>query len=155
MTTGSTIVLLALALQGGAVSKETPCDASLQAWLACNNPRVMHYLAKLSSEQVGALLPGVELSDGTKALKNHRFLGRAKGLPKGGHVFVFEHEGNQLAYAWVDKGGAALNLPECKGAFPGSAYVLSGDVYTWKALQPGHGVVEVACLDPRWVLPPR
>jgi hypothetical protein len=154
MTTTSTIVVLALGLQAGAGPKETSCDSSLQAWLACNNPRVIGYLLKLSAEHVGTVLPGVELSDGTKALKSHRFLGKAKGLPKGVQVYLFAHEGSPLAYAWVDEGGVPLTLPECEGVFPGSAYVLSGDVYTWKALQPGHGVVEVSCVDPEWTVQP-
>lgn len=141
------IVLLAFALQG---EQEKKCDSNLEAWLGCNNPRVVRYLSELSAEHVGTVLPGVELTGGTLALKNHRYLGQAEGLPDRAHVFLFEREGSRLAYAWVDESGDPLDLPQCEGAFPGSAYVLSGDVYTWKALQPGHGVVEVACVYSRW-----
>lgn len=148
-------VVLGVLFQAGEAPQRPPCDTNLRAWLACNNPRVMRYLSELSSKQVGAVLSGVELSDGTMALKNHRFLGRVEGLAKGVHVFIFEHESSLLAYVWVDEGAPSLSLPECEGAFPASAYVLSGDAYTWKAVRPGHGVVEVVCVDPEWKVAPR
>ncbi len=145
-------VLVALLLQTGERPKESPCDANLGAWLSCNNPRVIRYLSKLSAKHVGTVLAGVELTDGTKVLEGCRFIGRVKGISRGVNVFAFESDRGRIAYAWVEKGATPLPLPKCKGAIPGSAYVLSGDVYTSKALQPGNGVVQVACLDPDWTL---
>jgi hypothetical protein len=144
------VAVAGVVLQGAAPLQQSPCDVSLDAWLACNNPRVVTYLSELSREQVGTYLAGVELSDGTMALRDHRFVGQAVGLATGVQVFIFEHEGSRLAYVWVDVGASSLPLPECEGAFPVSAYVLSGDAYTWRAVQPGHGVVKVTCVDPQW-----
>lgn len=135
--------------QAGQTS-EKGCDADVDAFLACNNPRVVRYLGSLSGEAVGRTLREVRLSDGRIAAKGYRFLGRARGVAKGSHVVLVQSSAQRRAFAWVEEGGTPLPLPTCAGAVPGSAYVLTGDVYTWAALQPGHGVVEVMCVDPSW-----
>jgi hypothetical protein len=130
-------------------AKPDPCGTDLESWLRCNNPQVIHYLMRFQAADVGRVLEGVRLSDGSFAAKGYRYLGRADDLGKGAHVVLVEREGKEGAYIWVEENGSPLPLPEC-GESPGSAYVLSGDVYTWKAVQPGHGVVEVICVDPSW-----
>jgi len=145
--TGLTVFLLA---QVPGEARPDPCGKDLESWLGCNNPRVIHYLSQFRPRDVGRVLEGVRLSDGSFAAKSHRYLGRAEHLGRGIHVVLVEREGKETAYVWVEEGSPPLPLPECGESFPGSAYLLSGDVYTWKSVQPGHGVVEVMCVDPSW-----
>ena len=144
------VLLFSLALGREGAALQTSCDTDLQAWLACNNPRVIRYLSNLSERDLRTTLSGVKLSDGSVVLGGYRFLARIKGLAAGVHVYLVEHKGNDFAYAWVGEGGTPVPLPQCPEAFPASVYVLSGDVYTWKELQPGHGVVKVLCVGPKW-----
>jgi hypothetical protein len=135
----------------GVCGAADPCNIDLEAFLRCNNPRAINYLASLSDAEVGTALGGIVLTDGTEHLKGAKFLGQIKDLPPGTHVYVMEKDGRQRAYAWVEATGTPLPLPSCPESVSlESAYVLSGDVYTWKELQPGHGVVEVMCLAPQW-----
>ncbi|MBX7185656.1 MAG: hypothetical protein K1Y01_10975 [Vicinamibacteria bacterium] len=138
--------LLALPPSGSA----DPCGANLGEWLKCNNPRVIRYLSGLSKADVGKVLPGVVLTDGTNALKGYTFLGEVTGVGKGAHLYLVSVKGGRRAFGWVDKGGSELSLPECPGSVPGSAYGLNGDVYTWRAIQPEHGVVEAMCVAKAW-----
>lgn len=127
------------------------CQDSLSHYLACNNPRAIAYLGKLDASQKGQTLPGFTLSDQTVLLRDHLYLGRIEGLPAGVHVHLFRDGSRTLAYAWVDNGAPALELPDCPAdESPGSAHVLSGDVYTWAALQPGDGVVQIDCIADAW-----
>ena len=144
-----------------------PCDADLGTWLQCNNPRAIRYLSRLTPDDVGTMLPGVKLSDGSFRAKGYRLLGLPTGLGRGVHVVLVRRAkaskapevagdefapGGEGAFVWVERGGVPLPLPKCGGPAYESAYVLSGDVYTWKAVQPDHGVVEVGCVDPAWTL---
>jgi hypothetical protein len=128
------------------------CDDNLEDWLNYNNPRVIKYLLSFTKNDVGKVVKGVLLTDGTKEMQGYVFVGEAKGLGKGVHLYIFEYKKQRSAYVWVDEGGTELFLPECpdKVSFE-SAYVLSGDVYTWEAVQPGHGVVHVMCLKDLWL----
>jgi len=145
---GCALLIMSVAGAGGAAD---PCNVNLEAFLKCNNPRVIGYLTSLSDVDVGTVLQGVVLTDNTAHLNGAKFLGQLKGLPPGAHVYVVEKDGRQTAYAWVQATGSPLPIPSCPESVSfESAYVLSGDVYTWKDLQPGHGVVEVMCLAPQW-----
>ena len=97
-------------------------------------------------------MTGVRLTDGTVVLKDYKYIGKAEGLAKGIHLYVVEFEKHRSAFIWIDKDGTELLLPNCpeKVSFE-SAYVISGDVYTWKAVQPDHGVVQAMCIDNSWV----
>ncbi len=131
------------------------CDTDLTSWLACNNPRVSQYLRRLSPNDVGTNLKGVTLTDGRSVLRGHKYVGEAKGLGKGIHLHVFEYKDRKLAFLWIDPDGDKLPLPSCpdwisEDAYE-SRYVLSGDVYTWKAAQPGDGVIRVTCVKDSWL----
>ncbi len=128
-----------------------PCGANLGVWLECNNPRVINYLNGLGPGDVGTNVKGVALSDGSMELAGITYLGPAKQTPYGVHLFIFERDKHKIAYLWVEKGAKEFELPSCpKSVSFESAYVLSGDVYTWKAAQPGDGVIRVACIAPKW-----
>ena len=129
-----------------------PCRGKwLGDWLDCNNPRVVAYLGKLRPRDVGRRLRGVTLSDGKPLLRGEAYVGEVRGLGKGQHAYIVERDGRRHAFVWVDRGGDALALPSCPSeSVPAGPYVLSGDVYTWKAAQPGDGVIEVECVDESW-----
>ena len=131
------------------------CGDNLEDWLNCNNPGVIKYFFSLTKNDVGKVVKGVLLTDGTKEMQDYIFLGEAKGLGKGVHLYIFEYKKRRAAYVWVDKGGTELLLPNCpdipeEDLFE-SAYGLAGDVYIWAAVQPDHGVVHVMCVKDSWL----
>ncbi|MFH1704233.1 MAG: hypothetical protein ABIB41_12570 [Nitrospirota bacterium] len=134
---------------------KSKCDNDLEEWLKCINPIVTKYLLHLTQNDTGRIVKGVLLTDGTKEMQGYIFLGEAKGLGKGVHLYIFEYKKQRSAYVWIDEGGTELLLPNCpdipeEDLFE-SAYVLSGDVYTWAAVQPGDDVVHVMCVKDSWV----
>ena len=154
--------ILAILLQPAGPAANS-CDVDLEAWLACNNPRAIRYLAALSQSDVGNVLRGVRLTDGTVAAKGYRLIALPK-TPKGVHIVVVRRPkrsapnaadgflpGGDGAFVWVEAGGPEVLLAKCPESAFENQYVLSGDVYTWKAVQPGHGVVEVGCIKPEWM----
>jgi len=146
----SLVMAAVLAGTGTRLPVHDPCGKDLGTWLACNNPRAISYLSDLSYRDVGKALRGVQLTDGRLAFKGYRFLGKAPHMTPGTYVYLVKRSGTRGAIAWVEEGGTELSLPYCASSFPGSAYVLSGDVYTWEAVQPGHGVIEVMCAPDGW-----
>ena len=124
----------------------------MEAFLTCNNPKVIEYIKTLTKKDIGKVLDGARLTDGTMTLKGHTFIGEAKDIGRGVHLFIFKYMKNQVAYLWVDEKGTAIDLPVCPQSVSfESSYVLSGDVYTWKAAQPGHGVVQTMCVKKEWI----
>ena len=151
-------VLLQIA---GPASKS--CDTDLEAWLGCNNPRAIRYLSKLSQANIGEILKGVRLTDGKVVAKNYRLVALPR-TPTGVHIVVIRrpkassHDtaegflpGGEGAFVWVDAGGSEVLLLKCPESRFEGQYVLSGDVYTWQAVQPEHGIVEVGCIKPEWL----
>jgi len=135
-----------------ALSSDKDCNKDVKTFLDCNNPRVRKYLASLTRKDIGKVLKGVHLTDGTIELKGYIFLGEARGIDKGVHLYVLELKKQRSAYIWVDENGTELPLPSCPESISfESAYVLSGDVYTWKAVQPGHGLVHAMCVADSWL----
>ena len=144
------VILFSVALAFSASDEN--CNKDIEAFLKCNNPTVIKYLTALTKRDIGKILKGVRLTDGSMTLKGHTFLGEAKGIGRGVHLFIFEINKNRVAYLWVDENGTALDLPVCPQSVSfESAYGLSGDVYTWKAAQPGHGVVQTMCIKKEWL----
>lgn len=135
-----------------AFSSDEDCNKDVEAFLDCNNPRVKKLLTALTTKDIGKVLKGVRLTDGTMELQGYTFLGEVKGIAKGVHLYIFEFKKQREAYIWTEEKGDELLLPRCPESVSfESAYVLSGDVYTWKALQPGHGVVHAMCVKPSWM----
>jgi hypothetical protein len=161
------LAVLTTALALGQKPTPTPnaCDVDLGAWLHCNNPIAIQYLSRLTPSDIGKVLGGVRLSDGSFMARGYRLLGLPAGLGRGVHVVVVQRgkprksaevaaddfpPGGEGAFVWVDRGGEPLRLPDWHAPAYESAYVLSGDVYTWKDAQPEHGVVEIGCVNPSW-----
>lgn len=133
-------------------AEKDKCDDDLSKWLKCNNPKVIKYLSSLDENSRGQILNGVLLTDGTMELRDFKFLGKTKDFGKGLHLYIFEYNKRLMAYLWIDKDGDELPLPECSKEISfESAYVLSGDVHTWKAAQPEHGVVKIMCVPDSWL----
>ena len=135
-----------------AICKEE--DMWLGDWLKINNPIAIDYLSSLKSSDIGKVLEGVRLCNGDNPFHNLKYLGQAKNMGKGIHLYLFSGMARQYAYIWIDKEGEPLQLPDCaKGpdAPEETAYVLSGDVYTWWAVQPGDGVVISQCPIEEWL----
>lgn len=126
----------------------------LGAWLATNNPRVIQFLKGLGPQSVGSRVRPVRLSDGSKVFSAHTYVGQVPELARGAHVYLFSRHGGIVAYIWVDPKSRVLPLPKCAHRGPNDdepATVLSGDVYTWRAVQPGDGVVIFTCPSEEWL----
>ena len=162
---GAQIAILAALLLSAQGAPDKACDVDLEAWLACNNPRAIRYLSALSEADIGTVLNGVKLTNGTFVAKGYRLLGLPKPASKGAHIVVIHRPRRspatekttsgflprgEGAFVWVDSGGDSVPLPECPPSPFENQYVPSGDVYTWKAVQPDDGVVEVGCIIPSW-----
>lgn len=123
-------------------------------WLQTNTPRVVNYLTSLGPADIGKQVAGIELSDGSVVLGGYKYLGTAVGLGKGVHVYLFSHKQKKYAYIWIDPTGEKLPLPDCseldQEMTGKGSYVLSGDVYTWKYVRPGDGVVFNVCPKKSW-----
>jgi len=122
MAFGCGIVLSALTV----FSSDEDCNRDLGAFLDCNNPKVISYLTTLERADIGKVLKGVQLTDGTIALKDYKFIGKAVGIGKGVSLYVVEFEKHRSAYIWIDRTGTELPVPRCPESVSfESAYVLS------------------------------
>jgi hypothetical protein len=125
---------------------------SLDEQLALDNPRVIKYLNGLTLSGVGKTLKGIKLSDQGIALKNHIFLEKIHSTKNKFTVYVFRHKAKTIAYAWVESKGKPLPIPACPSNYQEEGqYILSGDVYTWKDVNPGDGVVILECVTKKWI----
>ena len=50
-------------------SSDKDCNKDIDAFLNCNNPRVLEYLAKLTPKDIGKVLTGVRLTDAHNGLR--------------------------------------------------------------------------------------
>jgi hypothetical protein len=144
--------VLAATIASSAPTGPSNCDRDLGTWLDCNNPRVMKYLQHLRASDLGHVLTGVSLTDGQVVLRGMTFLGEARGVGRGVHLYVFERRGRRSAFLWIDADGDTIPLPSCPASVSAeSSYVLSGDVYTSSTARPGDGVIEVKCVNELWM----
>jgi hypothetical protein len=147
--TSARAVLCSTLLVGSASAGLVESEQTLTEFLTANSSRVVAYLRALPDEAIGTRVPGVTLTDGRREIAGYRYLGHAREPGPGAHVYLFADDGKRIAYVWVDEPGAPLPIPDC-GAVPDdceTTHVLSGDVYTFKDLQPGDGVVMFHCSD--------
>lgn len=125
---------------------------SLDEQLSIDNQRVINYLNHLTSSDVGKKLRGIKLSDENIVLKNYIFLERIYSTKNKYYVYVFSDKAKIVAYVWVEINGRPLPIPQCPSNYKEEGqYVLSGDVYTWEAVQPGDGVVVLECVTNKWI----
>lgn len=122
-------------------------EETLGDWLAVNDARVIRFLRGLGPELRGSKVQGVRLTDRPRVLRGYTYLGQVPDAGRGAHVFLFSRGRRVVAYVWVDRGGSPLTLPRCptgrEDLEPATA--LSGDIYTWKKVQPDHSVVVFEC----------
>lgn len=146
------VVLLLISLMYFSSSYSSAgCNASLEAWLDCNNPIVMNYLKQLSENDQGQTLSGVNLTNGRQVLKDYIFLGKNNSVPEGVNLYTFQAESGYEAFLWVASGAKQFPLPKCEPVgLPNSPYGLSGDMYTWDCAQPGDGIIWVTCPPENW-----
>ena len=94
-----------------AFSSDEDCNKDVDAFLKCNNPRVIEFLTGLSSKDIGKKLKGVRLTDGSVELQGYTFLGEAKGIAKGVHLYIFKLKKQREAYIWTDKKRRRITSP--------------------------------------------
>lgn len=127
------------------------CNTDLGTFLACNDRLVKGYLESLPHETIGQKVQGVTLTDGHSFLRDSTYLGRANLAHRGANIYLFASGSNEMAVVWVEKDGEPLTLPSCpESVSHESAYVLSGDVFTWRAVGAASNVVHVMCTDAGW-----
>ena len=146
------ILVLVLLLISGTLFAAEKLPETLDEQLAVDNQRVMKYLGRLTASDVGKRLKGVRLSDYGVVLKNHVFLERIRSADHKSTVYVFREKSKLVAYAWVEPQGRSIPIPSCPPhSKEEGQYVLSGDVYTWKEVEPGDGVVVLECVTDKWI----
>jgi hypothetical protein len=145
------ILIISLLLVEVSFASEKDCNKDIVAYLNCNNTIVIDYLSSLSEEDIGRKLNGIELSDQNIILNGYKFLGKSTRVDQSIHLYLFEFDNRHEAFVWIEPKGKKLVIPKCpEDVTSENAYVLSGDVYTWKAVQPDHGVVQIMCTDRQW-----
>jgi hypothetical protein len=124
-----------------------------QEWYLANEPIVEEYLTTLPDSARGSVLNGIKLSDGRRWFAGFTYLGRVEGLPTGTNVAMFREHDKVMAFMWIAEDGEPLPLEACEsGQNKGiRARKLAGQVYAWKALSPGHGVVVTPCPPDAWI----
>ena len=133
-------------------ASDKDCNKNIVTFHGCNNPIVMNYLSSLSDKDVGRKLEGIKLTDKSVFMKEYIFIGKCLKVDHSIHLYIFKHDNKFKAVAWIEVGGKELIIPECPDDVTFEhAYVLTGDVYTSNAIQPGHGVVQIMCADKSWV----
>jgi hypothetical protein len=122
-------------------------------WYLANEPLVEEYLTTLPDSARGSVLDGIKLSDGRRWFAGSTYLGRVEGLPPGTHVALLREQDEVMAFMWIAEDGQPLPLEACEsGQNKGiRARKLAGQVYAWKALSPGHGVVFTPCPPDAWI----
>ncbi len=131
-------------------AKQVP--KTLEDQLALDNQKVIKYLQSLKASDTGKTLKGIKLSDRNVILKDHVFLERIFSAKNEFHVYLFRDGSKIVAYAWVDTNGKPLPIPPCPpNSEEEGQYVLSSDIYTWKDVQPEHGIVIMKCVTNKWI----
>ena len=135
----------------------TPAGSS--EWQTRSTPLAIEYLRTLPDAKIGTILPGIALADGERWLEGFRLLGHVDTGHPGLHVVVLvpPDTGEPLTLMWIEPDGEAWPLSVCSAEEePGiRARTLSGEIYTWKSLQPGGGIISYACPPNDWPRPGR
>lgn len=119
---------------------------NLGDFLDQENPRVITFIQSLDTAVDQSPLPGFRLCNGDVLFKGWRFIGLARGLRAGQHVYLFSHGKAYRAVAWVDRGANPLLIPTCPSHLdcrnqPEGQNDIAGEVYTYKYLEPDSGPI--------------
>ena len=118
-------------------------------------PIAIEYLRTLPDERIGRPLGGISLSDGQRWLEGWIYRGVVEVEHPGMNVVVAQSPlGERATFVWIEDGGEPWPLPACGGDGVGiRARTLAGQVYTWRALRPEHGIVQPVCPPEGWPPP--
>ena len=122
-------------------------------WYDQNAVILTDYLDTLPARQIGHPLTGIMLSDGEHWLAGEIYLGIPADLPEGVNVRLLKNGVRVTAYIWLEEGAKPLSLTPCKnGPQRGiRARRAGGGTFTWRTLQPDHGLVYTICPPPSWL----
>ena len=142
--------VLCLWISGIATAGATTCN--LVGLLSRGDAAISSYIPTLAVGEVG---PGVKLCDGDTILRGWRFAGAVGGLDPSQHVYLFETLRGPRAVAWVDPHGHRLEVPPCHAGtrcenMDEAAFTVSGDVYTYRYIQPDNSVVLITYPPKHW-----
>ena len=120
------------------------------------NPRVIQYLREIEGEGSGFKTNGIILCDGNVIFKNWIFQKAIHNSSLGQHTYIFQDDETLKAVSWVEEDGHPLDIPLCPYGercmkMMEGAIVISGDIYTWKRVQPGHGIVIIIYPTNDWI----
>ena len=109
-------------------------------------------LSKLTKKDVGKgfteeILAGGHVDD----KKPRTFLGCRFLKASKTHVYLFKTDKRLFAFAWVEKGGKKLSIPDvAEGSTLEDALTLEGDSFTYAELSPGDGVAILQGATEAW-----
>jgi len=122
-------------------------------------PLAIEYVRTLPDDLIGQPLAGIPLSEGGRWLEGFVYEGVVRVNHPGMQVVeLTAPDGTSTTLVWIDEGGEPWLLPGCGTGDGGSkvgvrARTISGEVYTWKSLRPGAGLVAVQCPPAVWAAP--
>jgi hypothetical protein len=109
-------------------------------------------LSKLTKKDIGKgfteeILAGGHVDDKKpRTFLGSRFLKAGKT-----HVYLFKTDKRVFAFAWVEKGGKNLSIPDvAEGSTLENALTLEGDSFTYTELNPGDGVAILQGATEAW-----
>ena len=128
---------------------------TLKDVLDFENPRVIKRLTDIENMGTGYREPGISLCDGQKVLSAWVFKQSIHPPCTGQHIYIFEEDHALRAVIWIETNGKAASVPPCPlddcRNIAEAAHVISGDIYTWKEVQPGDGIVLLQYPTKKWV----
>jgi hypothetical protein len=141
-------------MSSGPSNSASPASMSPD-WLARSSPLAVEYLRTLPDTRIGQPLSGIGLPGGVRWLEGFVYLGRIEtGHPGLNVVALRTPDEGPATLLWIDEDGAPFPLAVCPPEELGiRARVISGEVYTWKSLRPGDGVVSTECPPATWQRP--
>lgn len=143
----------------GAAPPRDPTGLGSPAWLAMRTPLAIEYLNTLPDTRIGEPLEGLPFGSEERWLAGFVYHGEVRVDHPGLRVVALADPlGEPVRLVWVEDGGEPWSLPSC-GTDSGVDKVgvrardIAGEVYTWKSLAPGAGIVKLACPPPDWPAP--
>lgn len=153
----SKIALFVLIALVGANISFAECPGEwLGDFLDFENPRVIKQLKEIESKGSGYKTTGINLCDKSILFPGWIFQKDIHVSSRGQHIYLFKDTDTLKAVTWVEDNGKPLNIPSCPYGercltMAEGATVISGDIYTWKEVQPGHGIVIIIYPTSDWV----
>lgn len=124
--------------------------------LTFEGPRIIEQLKNIESTGKGYQLKGIQLCDGSTILRNWIFKQSLHFTSCRQHIYIFQEKKAIRAVVWIEPDGQPVAIPPCTNGkrcdeMDEPAHGISGDVYTWKEVQPGDGVVLLLYPTEKWI----